>query len=102
MADQRDERLWQRERPPVAVIARHPQQRLDERALRRVPAVDRIAIVRGQKGELFIAIAVHELDRRGKAAEQGRNRRRRYIEESKRLTRLLDVEDTRRRSRRRF
>ena len=56
--------------------------------------------MRRQKRELGVAIVVDKLDRRGKAAQQRRDRWRRNVDESKRLTCLFHVQDTRRRSRR--
>src|SRR5438105_4470756 len=100
IADQRYQRLREHERTSTAVVARQAQECIGERALRSVPAVDRIAVVRGQKRELGVAIVVDKLDRRGKAAQQRRDRWRRNVDESKRLTCLFHVQDTRRRSRR--
>jgi hypothetical protein len=58
MAGQRGEAGRQRERPVFAAIAREPQQRIGERALRGVPAVDRIGVVRREEDDLVVAVIV--------------------------------------------
>src|SRR5262249_28649624 len=56
------------------------------------PAIEAVAVVGGQEGELTIVIAALDDHRRREIARQRWHRRRRYIEETERLCRLAEFE----------
>jgi hypothetical protein len=102
LADDAGQRRRQRERPAFALIAREREHGVREAALRGIPAIDRIVVVRGEKGELLVGIVELHLHGRGESAQQRRHRPRLDPGEPERLPRLAHVEHARGPDRRRF
>ena len=100
VADERIERRRQRECPAFAVIAREPQQCVGERALRSVPAVHRVGVVRREEDDVVVAIVERHFHRRREAAQQRWHRSRRNAGELEGLARVADVQHASRRPRR--
>ena len=74
------------------MIMRKTQQHAGHQALSGVPAIDRIAVVRGEERQIVLVVVVDDFHRRREPTQQRWDRRRRNIDEPKRLTRLRHVQ----------
>ena len=72
------------------------EDRIAETALRGIPAVDGIAVMRGEERELRFLVIELEADRRRKSAQQRRHRRSADIAENESLPLRRDGKHARR------
>ncbi|CAK0540513.1 Uncharacterised protein [Burkholderia pseudomallei] len=96
------ERVVERERLLRRRTRREREQRARREALARLPAVERIAVVREQERELVVAVVVFDDHGRGEIAQQRRQRRRVDVDERERRLGLGQLEHARRARRGRF
>ena len=90
-ADHSNQRRREHKLRALGVIARRAEHRIAKTALRGVPAIDGIAVVRGEKGEIGGGVRVFDFGRRRKATQQRWHRRGGDADEPERLRCGSDV-----------
>ena len=91
-ADKRCQRSGHRAPASAAMIVRQTQQHAGHQALSGVPAIDRVAVVRGEERQIVLVMVVNNFHRRGEPAQQRRHGRHGNIDEPKQLAALRHVQ----------